>query len=40
MIILNKTEEKCLQIIAFFGMILVVASETFAAAQRLLNRVK
>ena len=40
MIVLSKREEKCLQCLAFIGMILVVASETLAVVKRLLNRVK
>ena len=40
MIVLNKWEEKTLHALAFFGMILVVASETLAVVKRLLNRVQ
>jgi len=40
MIVLNKTEEKCLQCLAFIGMILVVANETVKIPMKISNRVK
>jgi hypothetical protein len=40
MIVLNKWEEKTLHAPAFFGMILVVASETVKILLKIFNRVK
>jgi len=39
MIILNRWEEKCLQILTFIVSIVDVANETFTAVKRLINTV-